>query len=622
MQYFSTSQVANLEGVTTRSIIKRIKNNKYSPLYIKKEKGKGGRSGERTLIAFEALSPKGKENYLKSNTPESKPQEDFSFLSNLNKTQLNKYNRRLALVEEIAALPDAGKGRHGPMHEVALKHGYSYPSACRIYALYKERGFEGLVIQKRKKVRAVFIEPLQEMAVSLYFYERQPSMTQAHQALCVYARENGIPEPKYHTMRQFLVDYEENNPADAHARRFGIRSARQKFGVYIPRDFSYLYPNDLWMGDHTPLDILVINPNTNKPDRPWLTAWLDVDTRVIIGYHLSFCPSSRTIALALRNGIVRDDYRGIPKMVYIDNGKDYRAKLFGGRSKEFGKIDFDEATKSVFYNLRVGVTYALPYNPQSKAQIERWFGTLERGWMNLYPGYTGSSVANRPEKLEREVKSNKLLSFIQLKEIVADAIHAYHHKKHSQLGQAPLERFMDRWQREDRVSTDAFELLLLPQEEKTIRRDGITFRKNRYFTPEFISENVIGKRAIMRFDPDDPTQVNVTCNGIHFGWIDEVTAVQWGDKESMKAGMQLKRRQEKIWKKAVNSQLENHQEMDRLLRGGANYIETEIEAKTPDKTAARLTGLEGKAEVEKQVKERKNRDKKSDKPFRIKAGVV
>lgn len=624
MQWIEIEQFGNLENKTPRWIRKQVQNGAFDNKYIKIESGEGVRGGRKIHIAFDALSPGAKYRYI--NDLKDKTIQDSDWLINLEDWQLRQFNERVRIINEIAAFPNGWGERMEAYQRLAEQENMSYMNLTRYWNYYRENGLQGLVPRRRGGTGHPNIpEEVLTRIYNLYFYESAPSMMQVKRAMDAHCKTYNIESISYVTINKLINEYERKNPTDAYARRYGIRAARQKFGVYIPRDFSYLKPNDLWMGDHHLLDILVINPDTGKPDRPWITAWLDVATRTVPGYHLAFSPSSRTIALALRNGITRPDYHGIPKQVYIDNGKDYRCKLLSGKIKSFGKIDFDEGTKSIFYNLNTSYTYALPYNPQSKAQIERWFGTLEGEWLNLYPGYVGNKPENRPEKLEQEIKDGKLLSFIQLKEIVADAINAYHHRAHKGLdGKAPLEIFMSNWDREDRIDIPALDLLLLPQEEREIKRHGIEFNGEIFDLFEAEWKALIGHKAIVRYDPDDPTQINVTCEGIHFGWIKTFTAVIWGDdKEAIKKGMRLKRTQEKIWREGIKKQNENKDEIDRMLRAGAMNEDIEVEIIKPDKLRVHKTGLEAKAEEEKVRETRKSRDAKpAQKPCRFKKGVA
>ena len=625
IKWLTTLEVANLEKVSKRAIEKRISAGKYNEKHIKKEKGKGGRQGIKILVDLSTLSPKAQDRYWKQKVKEHDNESGADFLIGLTEKQMSLYNDRVQMIQKALDLPMNGKGRHAAMLDLATEYGMTYMNLTRWIKRYNNEGLQSLVTKTRDDKGQVKIDPrVQEKIINLYFYEARASMTQVYNSIKLFCRNQNLHLCHYATMTRFINSWEKDNPQDAYAHRHGIRAARQKFGIYIPRDFSYLMPNDLWMGDHTPIDILVVNPQTKKPDRPWITAWLDVRTRVVMGYHVSFQPSSTTIALALKHGICKEQFFGIPKMVYIDNGKDFRANMFGGRMKNFGKIDFNEETRSVFSTLGISVTYAMPYNPRAKAQIERWFGTLERGWINILPGYTGHDVKHRPEKLEQEIKNDKLLSLIQFKEKLADSINAYHKRPHRSLnGKAPLELFAEMWEREDKIDTTSLSLLLLKKSTRTVARDGIHINGLRYFSwdPDFM--HCVGKKAVVRWDPDDPTRINISVGNNHFVWIEEANAVRFGDKDAMTRVLKLQKKQDKRWRETVRKTATEKAEIDHLLQEGQIIEEVEVEPMAPEKKILHMTGLEEKTREEELREKRKRKDEKPKEEFyRYKKGVV
>jgi putative transposase len=73
--------------------------------------------------------------------------------------------------------------------------------------------------------------------------------------------------------------------------------------------------------------------------RPWLTVVIDVATRMIAGFHLSFeHPSSTSVALAISHAVLpKETYlrnlgvdadwpvKGLPAMVHLDNAEEFHA---------------------------------------------------------------------------------------------------------------------------------------------------------------------------------------------------------------------------------------------------------------------------------------------------------
>lgn len=159
--------------------------------------------------------------------------------------------------------------------------------------------------------------------------------------------------------------------------------------------------NDVWFGDHHKLDLFVIDENGNLV-RPWMTAWLDACSRKFVGWELTLEPNSDTVADSFCRAAVYtagSDVHGLPRMIYIDNGKDYRSQRFEGDrfvESSLGMLNAEFYEKEgLLRALGVAVHHALPYRGWSK-DVERAFGTLE-DFVREFPGWCGDSPEERPE---------------------------------------------------------------------------------------------------------------------------------------------------------------------------------------------------------------------------------
>jgi putative transposase len=68
---------------------------------------------------------------------------------------------------------------------------------------------------------------------------------------------------------------------------------------------------ELFQIDHTPVDVIVVDEIDRHPiGRPWPTLVIDVATRMIADYYLSFDHSSSTsVALALSHAVLPKEQR-------------------------------------------------------------------------------------------------------------------------------------------------------------------------------------------------------------------------------------------------------------------------------------------------------------------------
>ena len=80
----------------------------------------------------------------------------------------------------------------------------------------------------------------------------------------------------------------------------------------------------------------------------------------------------------------------IPKVVYQDNCRAFRAKYFTDE-KGFSELRFN----GLYSKLGIETVFARPYNARAKV-IERFFKEFQEGFEKLLPSYIGSSIQNKP----------------------------------------------------------------------------------------------------------------------------------------------------------------------------------------------------------------------------------
>src|SRR5574344_1826081 len=117
------------------------------------------------------------------------------------------------------------------------------------------------------------------------------------------------------TFRRYAKWYKDNNYDKWILARDGEKALSDKVEPYIKRDASLLEVGDILVADGHKLAFNVINPFTGKPTRATL-----------VGYEIMLEENTQCIASALRNAIINLDM--IPKIVYQDNGRAFRAKYF------------------------------------------------------------------------------------------------------------------------------------------------------------------------------------------------------------------------------------------------------------------------------------------------------
>lgn len=288
---------------------------------------------------------------------------------------------------------------------------------------------------------------------------------------------------------------------------------------YITRNIEQYHPGELWIGDHTELDFIVLNQE-NKPDRRWITTFNDIRTGLIVGYQLSWQPTSQTISLAFRSGVIGSQLRAftgerfegvsivnVPEIVMIDNGKDYRSNY---TQRIFGNVDFtDQARLSIQRITRLH--YVMPYHAQSKAQMERWFRTIQT-MIKYLPGYKGNRYQNTPDSLKEDVKQKEILPVDRFDDLVSVAINSYNNRPRRSLGgQSPLQSYLTNQMRQRTIDARVLDFLMLKADSRKIRRCQVTLMGQEYYSEALMTHN--NKTAEVYYDPNDLGFISLYVGG-------------------------------------------------------------------------------------------------------------
>jgi len=197
--------------------------------------------------------------------------------------------------------------------------------------------------------------------------------------------------------------------------RYGPAAHNRRYGSYIDRDFSDKPCGYAYVSDHAQVDIAV-RLDDGKVCFPWVTAWSDCKSGKWLGWILHWKdPNSDHI---FQSFYYACSTYGIPCVIYIDNGRDYRCTDFVGGRQRYVKVSLDENGNYIkgVTGLGIIVIFALPYNAQAKV-IERAFNNNKQWLSKHMPGYRGGNVKERPECLKKEIKSGKILNWKDFEEL-------------------------------------------------------------------------------------------------------------------------------------------------------------------------------------------------------------
>ena len=375
------------------------------------------------------------------------------------------------------------------------------------------------------------------------------------------------------TFRRYAKWFKDNNYDKWILARDGEKALSDKVEPYIKRDASLLEVGDLLVADGHKLAFQVINPFTGKPCRTTLVGFLDWKSTALVGYEIMLEENTQCIASALRNAIINLDM--IPKVVYQDNGRAFRAKYFTD-DKGFTELGF----KGLYSKLGIETVFARPYNARAKV-IERFFKEFQEGFEKLLPSYIGSSINNKPAYMMRNEKFHKnwhkrIAS--KGRNVSADPFNASNQEEYIPTIEETV-KMIDMWlnfknsqpcpnapdktiaevlseRKRQNIDINTLDDLMLATEVKTIQRNGIRFLNCDYF-----DERLYGfkSKVLIKYNLFDLTKIKVyTPKGEYLCTAERVTethpmAKLLGDVKDYEDYKQKIVKQRQLKKKTIES---------------------------------------------------------------------
>ena len=308
--------------------------------------------------------------------------------------------------------------------------------------------------------------------------------------------------------------------------RKGDKAMKDRCEPYIDRMYDQLHANDVWIADNHTLDIMTVDGD-GVVHRLYLTAFLDAKSGVLVGWNITDTPTSQSTVLALRHGIKRF---GIPKIVYVDNGREFLTHDIGGKGHRGRTSSEDEIMPpTILQRLGIVMRNALVRNADAKP-IERTFSTVTMQFAREFKGYCGGTIMMKPESLKRRIKEGRLPCDFEVREALNDWID-YEFNMQEYGGKEAKFRGMSRldvWNKDIKnvgvrmaEESDLNLMLMRSTRFQKIKRNGVyvTFSGEKlwYMDYEHTWEH-IGEEVYVRYDPADPRTVRIYDKDDRYLW--------------------------------------------------------------------------------------------------------
>lgn len=599
-EYIDTSTAAKLLDVDERTVQRNAKNGIYGD--VKYIDGRG-HAGKVIQISITGLPIDAQIKYVMQQmdaplhvTPLDDVPEKYRAIA------LKKLKALEAMTHYIWAAEKAGRNKKDAMQEFADKYNIAYPdehvSIATLYRWmndYREAGIAGLVPgYMSREWQSTIPDWAWDMFKSLYLDENKRSISACYTVIELEAQKRGEPIPSISAFKRRIkkeMDYQILT-----YYREGPKAFDDKCVPYIQRDYTALVPNQCWVSDHHQLDVACMG-SRKRPIFPWITVWMDMRSRRIVGYRISEGPNTDIILDSFGRAIRR---YGIPLEIYMDNGRDYTAYDFAGRGHRVTADIDEERIAPLVRHLGIVPHFALPENAKAKP-VERFFETVKEQFSKWFLTYRGGNVQERPERLNDVMKKPENIPAIaEIDKLFGDWVDSvYNENPHTgdgMNGKSPREVF-DKLLPVKRTAPDDVLRLFMMRTSKPLKvqRNGIWLFGRWYYSPELAphQEHMVYVRyelqqvgTVYVFDTED----RFLCTAANR------EALAWGAtaddiRQAMKEKKQTRQRA-KAYKDAVAKEV---MQPDPLRR----VIEARQEAKEESAPATNVVELVRNPEMEK-----------------------
>ncbi len=620
MESLTVSEYAKLTGRTSRYIRQQISEGKIQA-FGSAEKGRGGVSGFSYQIPTSALDPKlyskykreqDRKNGIKEVRPE-KPQA-LPTLEEMSECE----RREVAFWKKTIAEWRAFRSQEGKKEELdkiflkGLQEQYpeiqlSVRMIQRKDKALREQGEAALIDGRGKHGNHKKAVPDEVFAVftSYYLDESKKGVRKCMDLTESYLKhehkEDLLPLASPQSFAREIL--RSIPPAALVLCREGMKACTDKMLPYIHRTYEDLQGNDIWVCDNHTFDVFVNDGKHEKPVRVYLTAFQDVRSRKFVGWYVTLSPSSSATLIALRRAIEK---YGIPKRILSDNGREFLTFDIGGRgfrkSRKLAKEEHEIPT--ILQNLGIEFTTAMVRNARAKI-IERAFLDVKNGFSKMFEGYTGGTIAERPERLKKTGKDAEnfilLPEFIKYVDMYIEGIF----NKHKHYGVGMDGRTPDQVYAacltEQRIATpEQLNLMMLRNTRmQKVTRDGVyvtLYGEKVPFNSTELNFYHINRKVYVRYNPDDLREVRVYDDHDRFLCTAQQTdsLSYFADKDKIKEQIHKNRKYARAVQDWVDINVnKSFDELDMIMWQAERNIEED--GCRPDPSIVKIHALDEKA---------------------------
>lgn len=433
------------------------------------------------------------------------PAED---LATIDDEDWQEANRIYGIIKPLLENPGRTKA---DVLEMADKCQVHYTSIYRWIRQFESIGKVSVFLRgerkdKGKKLLPEPVEKIVQEVIETYYLSRQKwspaKICREINTRCAKAKPNKLDPPHPNTIRNRLKQIDGYKKIKAREGNKAAEESKLQIQGHFP---GAEVPLSVVQVDHTEVDIILVDNIHRQPiGRPWLTLLIDVCTRMVLGFYISFDPPGNlSLGLCLSHAFLPKEKWlaklgvetqwpcwGLPRTIHADNAKEFRGRMLQMACQEYG----------------VDLEWRPVAKPRYGAHIERFLGTL----MKEIHGLAGTTFSNTDERGEYDSDAESAMSIEEFERWFTHlCIDVYHQRPHSELGMPPVAK----WQEgllgtkkkpgiglPERVTDELkLKLDLMPFETRTVQHYGIVWDHIEY-------QHDVLRRWINEPDPEHPRQ--------------------------------------------------------------------------------------------------------------------
>jgi putative transposase len=398
-----------------------------------------------------------------------------------------KAQRKLEILRPILA----ARGDLQLLNEVARTHQLSQSTIYRWLRAYEQsNSVRSLVEQPRTggkgqaRLNSAQDAIIQQAIESHYLTPQKKPVTKVILEVRQQCQQLGLQPPADNTVRRRIRQLSQEEKV---RMRWSKKIAKEQFEPLRGSFPGATYPLAVVQIDHTLVDLILVDEAYRQPlGRPWLTMAIDVFSRMVVGFYLSFDPPGAVgTGLCLAHSILPKELWlsrmnvqgewpcwGVPSVLHADNAKEFRGAMLQRACEKYGiRLEWRPVGK-----------------PHWGGHIERLMGTFMQE-VHTLPGTTFSNVRGRKDYPSEKKASLTLREFEQW--LTTFIVDVYHKRIHQSLKKSPYERYREGiFGGPDQPGTglperiyDELQVRLdfMPSEERTVQEYGVLIDHVHYY---------------------------------------------------------------------------------------------------------------------------------------------